>query len=152
MIYGGNYLSDMPVKVVDPFVQRTEFDWQGRKLSYGCGFGSYDVRLDQDIYITRAMGMVLGSTVEKFTMPENMLAIVHDKSSLVRLGLAVHNTLIDPGWCGYLTLELRYHGADGALSLKKGMPIAQVVFHQVICGRTYEGKYQNQERGPQESR
>lgn len=151
MIYGAEYLAQMETKVVEPFCERSTFDWNGMKLSYGLGFGSYDVRLDQELRITRHDGMVLASTFEKFKMPGYMLGIVHDKSSLVRLGLTVQNTLIDPGWRGFLTLELLYHNS-GFVRLKKGMPIAQIAFHYVEGGRAYEGKYQDQEEGPQGAR
>lgn len=95
---------------------------------------------------------LLASTVEEFNMPPNVMGVVHDKSSWARKGLTVQNTVIEPGWRGFLTLELVYHGT-GELIVSAGDPIAQVVFHwlDAITDQPYEGKYQNQERGPQEA-
>lgn len=80
----------------------------------------------------------------------------------MRLGLGVFNTHIDPGWEGYLTLELKNHGSV-ALSFEPGDAIAQIVFdllmvpldgtaRAVQTAQPYRGKYQNQEAGPQPSR
>ena len=81
-------------------------------------------------------------------MPPDVLGIVHDKSTWARLGLACQNTVIEPGWHGWLTLELTNHGTE-ALTIERGMPIAQVIFHFVDDDTVgYEGKYQDQRRGP----
>ena len=91
-------------------------------------------------------------------MPNDVIAIVHDKSSLARRGVAVQNTVVEPGWRGYLTLELTYHQPWWklwrALHFKKGSAIAQIVFHflDAPTQRPYAGKYQDQEFGPVESR
>ena len=34
------------------------------------------------------------------------MGIVHDKSTWARRGLVVQNTVIEPGWHGYLTIEV----------------------------------------------
>lgn len=83
-------------------------------------------------------------------MPNDLLAVVHDKSTWIRRGLSVHNTVLEPGWRGYLTLELAYHGY-GRLSVKAGDPIAQIVFHMLdfTTSQPYTGKYQDQPAGPQ---
>ena len=96
-------------------------------MTYGVGPAGYDVRIDQDVVIPPG-GFTLASTVERFTMPNDLLGIVHDKSTWARLGLALQNTVIEPGWCGFLTLELTNHSSE-MLRLYRGMPIAQVVFH-----------------------
>ena len=82
-------------------------------------------------------------------MPKNILGVAHDKSTWVRRGLTVQNTVIDPGWCGHLTLEISNHGKE-RLVIKLGDPIAQIVFHLLDMPSlyAYDGKYQNQERGP----
>jgi dCTP deaminase len=58
--------------------------------------------------------------------------------------------VIEPGWSGYLTLELTNHGHD-ALDILWGDPIAQIVFHWLdhATDQPYNGKYQDQKRGPQ---
>ena len=79
------------------------------------------------------------------------MGIVHDKSTWARRGLVVQNTVIEPGWHGYLTRsKLTNHGPD-ALSLQMAMLIAQIVFHRLeeATEQPYDGKYQNQPSGPQ---
>ncbi len=51
---------------------------------------------------------VLGSTLERVTLPDDLVARLEGKSSLGRLGLLIHSTagFIDPGWDGHVTLEL----------------------------------------------
>jgi dCTP deaminase len=63
--------------------------------------------------------------------------------------LSVFNTVIEPGWCGFLTLELVYHGRE-RLHIPAGAGIAQVIFHQTSCNAYYDGKYQNQPDRPVE--
>ena len=57
------------------------------------------------------------------------------------------NTVIEPGWKGFLTLELVYHGNE-ELHIPAGAGIAQVLFHQVKIPALYTGKYQGQADQP----
>ena len=84
-------------------------------------------------------------------MPSNLLGRVCDKSSWARKGLSVFNTVIEPGWCGFLTIELVYHG-NTELIIPAGAPIAQVLFEQVNNPATYTGRYQNQADEPTPSK
>ncbi len=138
------------IKPVTPFFERTLHELSG--TTYGLSACGYDVRLDQDVLLPPD-GFQLASTVEQFTMPRDVVGIVHDKSSWARRGLAVQNTVIEPGWCGYLTLELTNHSKN-AIALHRGTPIAQILFHALDqeTDSPYTGKYQNQERGPQSAR
>src|SRR5688572_6125256 len=85
--------------LIDPWFHRTKF----MGLSYGIGPAGYDVRLDQDLLIP-PNGFILASTVERFEMHNDILGIVHDKSTWARQGLTVQNTVIEPCWKGWLTL------------------------------------------------
>lgn len=149
------------VPVLEPFSERTRVDVAGPEgrylsLSYGLSMAGYDVRLDQDVRLGPAFShesFSLASTLERFNMPNDVLAIVHDKSTWARLGLSVFNTAIEPGWRGYLTMELSNRGPY-TLSIPRGTPIAQVVFHRVdrATDGYGDGKYQDQARGPVEAR
>ena len=140
-------MREIEPKILEPFSAPDRA--YGR--SYGVSHAGYDVRLDQDVVLW-PKGFVLASTLEKFTMPRWVLGVVHDKSTNIRMGIAVHNTVIEPGWRGHLTLEIsnqswRIH------RLRRGTPIAQIIFHEVtgpVDG--YNGKYQDQERGAQRAR
>jgi len=137
--------------------------------SYGLAEVGYDIRLKQDIRFQPrtdkiAMDRIaiqgellkfgrfcIASAIEEFDMPSDLVGIVHDKSTWARKGLSVFNTVIEPGWRGFLTLELVYHGQE-ELHLPAGIGIAQVLFHQVTEPASYAGKYQNQEDRPVEAK
>lgn len=119
--------------------------------SYGLSEAGYDIRIKQDITLHPLKRFALASTVERFQMPDNLVAIVHDKSTWARRGLSVFNTVIEPGWEGWLTLELIYHGWK-PLRIKAGSGIAQCLFHEIKTPNTYNGKYQNQEDRPVEAK
>jgi len=91
--------------------------------------------------------------MERFCVPDYIVGFVHDKSSWARRGLAVQNTVIEPGWSGFLTLEISNHSEE-PVYLDKEYPIAQIVFHYLDQAtlQPYSGKYQNQEAGPQSAR
>ena len=130
------------LKILSPFREKYKFG----EISGGLSVSSYDVALDQDIdlYVGK---LTLASTEEHFEMPIDVAAVVHDKSTWARCGITVLNTYIDPGWRGYLTLEISIH--EGHLELKKGTPIAQIVFHKLFekPEKLYNGKYQDQQKG-----
>lgn len=131
-----------------PMVERTVHLETG--CSYGLSSCGYDVRLDQDVVVPVGR-CVLASTMEQFTMPQDLVGSVHDKSTWARRGLAVQNTIIEPGWRGFLTLELSNHGVS-PFRLGAGTPIAQVMFHLLdqptVQPYPERGKYMDQERGP----
>jgi dCTP deaminase len=131
---------------VTPFVQRQK----AFGMTFGLGPAGYDIRIAEDIQLLPG-DFKLASSIEYFMMPNNLLGIVHDKSTWARLGLCVQNTVIEPGWKGFLTLELTNHNKDCALTIKAGMPISQIIFHMLDKDTDipYKGKYQNQGEGPQ---
>lgn len=133
-----------------PFSDRTQVVTpSGKRYTYGLGPAGYDVRIDQDLAIEPGM-FILASTYEHIQMPNDLLAVVHDKSSWARQGLSVFNTVIEPGWYGYLTLEL-VNQSKQPIFIDRWTPIAQVVMHRLTeaTQEPYGGKYQNQGMGPQ---
>ena len=120
-------------------------------VSHGLSEAGYDIRIKQDVTLTDGHRFTLASAVEEFDMPDNLVGIVHDKSTWARRGLSVFNTVIEPGWKGFLTLELVYHGRQ-PLHIPAGSGIAQVLFHRTVERASYDGKYQNQEDRPVEAR
>lgn len=123
-----------------------------KRFSFGLSTCGYDVRLAQDMWLWPFWGR-LASTIEKFRMPSGVMAEVKDKSSWARRFVTVQNTVIEPGWRGTLTLELTNHRL-WPVRLRKGSPIAQIVFYQLDepSEQPYAGKYQDQEPGPQPAR
>lgn len=142
-----------PLNVANPML--TPFEERQQHERSGCSFGlssaGYDIRIKQDIRISPGDPVVLASTLEHFHMPSHVLGVVHDKSTWARRGIAVQNTVIEPGWRGFLTLELTNHGSS-IVSFKAGTPIAQVLFHllDAATDQPYpeDGKYMDQPDRP----
>ncbi len=72
---------------------------------------------------------VLGATLERVTLGDDIVSRLEGKSSLGRLGLQVHSTagFIDPGFDGHVTLELA-NVANLPITLYPGMKIGQMSF------------------------
>jgi dCTP deaminase len=72
---------------------------------------------------------VLGRTLERVKIPEDVVARIEGKSSLGRLGLIVHATagFVDPGFEGTLTLEIT-NLTRVPIMLYAGLLIAQLSF------------------------
>ena len=123
-----NGLSLLAAQPLEPMEQE-KIRFEG--TSYGLSEAGYDLRIKQDItFIKDAFGdrvtvkdpngseetffgsFCLASTVEKFNMPNYLVAEVKDKSTWARCGLSVFNTVVEPGWSGWLTLELVYHSQN----------------------------------------
>lgn len=121
--------------------------WKRHSVTHGLGEAGYDITVAQDVCLHPFRRFTLASSFERFEMPDDLVGIVHDKSSWARRGLSVFNTVLEPGWKGYLTLELVYHGW-GVLRIPAGSGIAQVIFHQVTDPVRYTGRYQNQPNRP----
>lgn len=143
--------------------------------SYGFSESGYDIRIKQELtiypvtignlfinacawlwskirivnYVEPRPSFILASSIERFNMQDDIRAEVKDKSSWIREGLSVHNTVIEPGWTGILTLELKNVGYM-PIYIKSGDPIAQILFTKLAKPtiRPYEGKYQNQPDRP----
>lgn len=169
MVVNGDCLliGSSPIKDMIPSKQRLN------GVSHGLAEVGYDIRVKQDIFfwppvyhITGSLitgprcavghelhtsgNFCLASAIEEFTMPDDLVGIVHDKSTWARCGLSVFNTVIEPGWNGFLTLELVYHGKE-KLHIPAGSGIAQVIFHRLEEQALYQGAYQNQADEPVDS-
>jgi len=111
------------------------------------------------VFILHPGEFVLGSTLERLALPDDLVGRVEGKSSLGRLGLLIHSTagFVDAGWDGHITLELS-NVASLPITIYPGMKIGQVSFMQMTTpadrpyGKGASGsKYQGQ-RGPTPSR
>ena len=80
-------------------------------------------------YILQPGQFVLANTREAVRIPNDLVARLEGKSSLGRLGLAIHSTagFVDPGFQGNLTLELS-NLAQLPITLYPDMKIAQIAF------------------------
>ena len=87
---------------------------------------------DDEPFILHPGEFVLGSTLERVELPNDLVARLEGKSSLGRLGLLIHSTAgyVDPGWEGNLTLELS-NVANLPITLYDGMKIGQISFQRL---------------------
>jgi dCTP deaminase len=118
------------------------------------------VEVDGDeAFILHPGEFVLGSTLERIGLPDDIVGRLDGKSSLGRLGLLIHSTagFIDPGWDGHVTLELS-NVANLPITIYPEMKIGQLSFVQLSepAEKPYGSgglgsKYQGQ-RGPTPSR
>lgn len=100
----------------------------------------------RDKWVLQPGEFVLGSTIEKLNLPNNIAALVEGKSSLGRIGLFVQNAAwINPGFHGQITLEL-FNANKIPIILQSGEYIAQIVFLEMksFPMRRYNGQYNEQ--------
>ena len=130
---------------IEPFHERTVFEG----MTYGLGPAGYDIRLKEEKWLEPGE-FTLGSSIEHFSIPNNIVVFACNKSSLARRGIdAAFSTVLEPGWEGYLTIEIKNHSSD-YIYLKAGSPILQLIFHELDepTDTPYNGKYQNQPDKP----
>lgn len=151
IINGSALLQAAPIKDMATQKQRSH------GVSWGLAEAGYDIRISQEIvFKPMTMGpevwidgqptygrFCLASAIEEFDMPADLVGVVHDKSTWARQGLSVFNTVIEPGWKGFLTFELVFHG-NKEVVIPAGAGIAQVIFTSLAHDASYEGKYQYQ--------
>ena len=91
---------------------------------------------------------MLGQTLERVTLPDDLVARLEGKSSLGRLGLLIHSTagFVDAGFSGNLTLELS-NVANLPITIYEGMPIGQISFMRM--DGPVERPYGSRETGSQ---
>lgn len=174
--FGGPGTYDLPVGrrfIIEPFSPRIQHE---SGMSYGLSACGYDIRIgkiNQGAFmrgdneragdknwdplgakhvILKPGQFVLMSSLERLEMPYDLVATVRDKSTLARQGIALQNTVIEPGWRGYITLEVSNHGSQ-SIRLEVGGPIAQLLFEKLDepTQQPYAGKYQDQEDRPVEA-
>jgi dCTP deaminase len=117
------------------------------------------VEVEDRPFILHPGEFVLGSTLERVKLPDDLVARLDGKSSLGRLGLLIHSTagFIDPGWDGHVTLELS-NVANLPITIYPGMKIGQISFMQMTepattpYGASAIGSKYKGQKGPTASR
>ncbi|GMQ84925.1 MAG: dCTP deaminase [Acidimicrobiia bacterium] len=114
---------------------------------------------ESDPFMLHPGEFVLGTTLERIGLGDDVVARLEGKSSLGRLGLLIHSTagFIDPGFQGQVTLELS-NAANLPITIYPGMKIGQISFYQMTTAAEHPygspqlgSKYQGQS-GPTASR
>lgn len=118
------------------------------KLKSGGKIGTSDritpevVEINCKNYSLKPGEYVLIETIEKVNMPKDLLARVLNRSSLFRCGCSLLTAVIDPGYCGTLTMGLK-NLSEFPFEIEIGARVGQIVF-ETVDGETvlYSGKYQ----------
>lgn len=105
----------------------------------------------EDFILAPPHSFILGRSVERFKIPPDVLGLVLGKSTYCRCGLVVNTSPMEPGWEGYLTIELS-NTTPLPMKIYVGEGIAQVLFFQSdqvpeVSYATRNGKYNHQ--GPE---
>lgn len=148
-------------------------------ISYGLSSYGYDLRLDRkfkvftnvntgiidpkefddksfvdqegDYVIIPPNSFILGSSMEKINMPDDVTGVVLGKSTYARTGINCIATPLEAGWSGYVTLEFA-NSTPLPVKMYAGEGCCQVLFFRGnSCMTTYAdrmGKYQDQGPGP----
>ncbi|MCC7447698.1 MAG: dCTP deaminase [Anaerolineae bacterium] len=160
--------------MIEPFVDKQTREGA---ISYGLSSYGYDIRvadefkiftpnpyntvvdpkhLDErslipfkgEVCIIPPNSFALAVTVEYFRIPRNVLTITVGKSTYARCGIITNVTPFEPGWEGFVTLEIS-NTTPLPAKIYAGEGIAQVLFFEADepCETSYadrKGKYQGQ--------
>ena len=107
-------------------------------------------QLNGDAILLPAGEFILATTKDWIEIPSDLIARVEGRSSIGRLGIAIHITagFIDAGFKGQITLEIKNQSHNNII-LYENMRICQIVFEEMDkpAKRPYgtcNNKYQNQ--------
>ena len=163
-------------QMIKPFVDHQVRDGL---ISFGLSSYGYDIRVAEEFKIftsglgdltvvdpkrfdTRSMvdfrgdaciippnSFALARSVEYFRVPRSVLCICLGKSTYARCGIVVNVTPFEPGWMGFVTIEIS-NTTPLPAKIYAGEGIAQVLFFEgdEECTLSYadrKGKYQRQE-------
>lgn len=108
--------------------------------------------LDVDYIDIPSHSFALGNTIEAINVPRDILVECMPKSSLARIGLMAHITPIEPGFKGFITVELS-NLTPYPIRVHAGIGIMAFIFHQgsepcLVSYADRNGKYQDQPQLP----
>lgn len=159
--------------MINPFVDSQVRD---SVISYGLSSYGYDIRIADEykiftnlnstivdpkhfdsqsfvdfkggVCIIPPNSFALGRTIEYFKIPRNVMTICVGKSTYARCGIITNVTPLEPGWEGYVTLEIS-NTTPLPAKIYSNEGIAQILFFESDedCLASYSdkhGKYQGQ--------
>lgn len=161
-------------KMIEPFIDRNV--GKGEAVSFGLSSYGYDLRVADeykifhnalnpiidpkeidsdsfldykgDVCIIPPNSFALARSVEYFRIPENVLAICVGKSTYARCGIITNVTPLEPGWEGYVTLEIS-NTTPLPAKIYSNEGLCQILFLESdedceVSYRMKKGKYQFQ--------
>jgi dCTP deaminase len=159
--------------MIEPFVEKLQRDGV---ISYGVSSYGYDMRVadefriftnvyssivdpkhfstdsfvevQSEVCIVPPNSFALARSVEYFRIPRNVLCVTVGKSTYARTGIVTNVTPFEPGWEGFVTLEIS-NTTPLPAKIYANEGIAQVLFLEADeeCEVSYadrDGKYQGQ--------
>lgn len=97
-------------------------------------------------------GYLLGSTLEKITLPDNVSGLCVGKSTYARCGLFINTTPLEAGWVGHITIEIsNLESVPIQIFPYEGIMQVILTASKELPRMTYDqrgGKYQNQSHLP----
>jgi dCTP deaminase len=156
--------------MISPFIEEQRGD-----ISYGLSSFGYDIRVanrfkvftnvhspivdpkrmeassfvdvEQNVAVIPPNSFALARTVERFRMPDDVMALCVGKSTYARCGIIVNVTPLEPGWEGVLTLEIS-NTTPLPVEVYANEGIAQLIFFRgrrpLVTYGDRKGKYQGQ--------
>ena len=161
-------------KMIEPFIESNI--GKGEAVSFGLSSFGYDLRVADeykifhnalnpvidpkaidsnsfidfkgDVCIIPPNSFALARSVEYFRIPDNVLAICVGKSTYARCGIITNVTPFEPGWEGYVTLEIS-NTTPLPAKIYSNEGLCQVLFLESdepceVSYRDKQGKYQKQ--------
>ncbi len=122
-----------------------EFDVRNKNIS---DFYA-ETRLPDEGFVLAPSATLIGQTMEFMTIPVTCQGMIAQRSSLVRLGIHVSSSLINPGYSGNLPLFISNRSAR-PIRIHSGLPFCQLVLMtlsgrpDVIYPEKKDAKYQGE--------
>lgn len=102
---------------------------------------------DHEAIVLPPHSFALARSVEYFRIPDDIVCICMGKSTYARCGIVVNVTPLEPGWEGYVTLEIS-NTTPLPAKIYAGEGLCQVLFlkgeRPEVTYRDRNGKYQGQ--------
>jgi deoxycytidine triphosphate deaminase len=122
---------------------------QVHKLA-GAGYLGVEVRetpqitpLAGDVLDLQFNDYCLFTTIEEVDLPENLVGLIHARSTLFRSGVVMSAGIVSPGYRGQLTFGAFVANPSG-FRLELGSRVAHITFHSVDgASRLYKGQWQH---------
>lgn len=132
---------DRDPPMIAPFSERS----YANGVSYGCGPASFDIRIDRDIELWPGRS-ITADAIEHISMPDDVMGLMFSKSTWARVHVEHAGTVIDPGFAGWLRLEINMHSGERIIKIPAGTGIAQIIFVRLEAPTEapYRGRYHGQ--------
>lgn len=129
--------ASLDLRLGDEFLKYTPVDQNCNPIHHAMLLGKHPERVTSKVkvegsFVISPGDFVLGHTLESIRIPDDMVAQVEGRSSLARLGIAVHITagFIDPGFEGQITLEIKNNNSI-PIVLETGSRVCQLILHRM---------------------